>query len=84
MHPAELLGTSPWDGTLADRGSGAMSGLAWLQSLADHFPRSVWLNPEPPRYWEIGTCDAIRRVFPMHQLTLDGLGEAVRQLSRKG
>jgi uncharacterized protein with von Willebrand factor type A (vWA) domain len=84
MHPAELLGSSPWDGTLADRGSGAMSGLAWLQALADHFPRAVWLNPEPPRYWEIGTCDAIRRVFPMHHLTLDGLGEAVRQLSRKG
>jgi uncharacterized protein with von Willebrand factor type A (vWA) domain len=84
MHPAELLGSSPWDDTLVDRGSGSMSGLAWLQSLADHFPRSVWLNPEPPRSWEIGTCDVIRRVFPMHQLTLDGLGEAVRHLSRKG
>ncbi|MCS6898887.1 MAG: VWA domain-containing protein [Polyangiaceae bacterium] len=84
MHPAELLGTSPWDGTLVDRGTGAMSGLAWLQVLAEHFPRCVWLNPEPPRYWEIGTCNIIRQIFPMYHLTLDGLGEAVRQLSRKG
>jgi len=84
MHPAELLGSSPWDNTLADRGSGSMSALAWLQTMADHFPRAVWLNPEPPRYWEMGTCDVIRKVIPMHHLTIDGLGEAVRQLSRKG
>lgn len=82
MHPAELLGTSPWDGTLADRGMGDVTGLGWIDLLRRHFPRSVWLNPEPPRYWESGTCDMIRKVVPMHHLTVDGLGEAVRQLSR--
>ena len=84
MHPAELLGSSPWDTTMAERGPGAQSGLAWLQALADHFPKSVWLNPEPERYWEVGTCGMVKQVFSMHQLTLDGLGEAVRQLGRKG
>jgi uncharacterized protein len=84
MHPAELLGSSPWDGTLADRGMGDMTGIGWISLLHQHFPRSVWLNPEPPRYWEQGTADMIRKVVPMHHLTIEGLGEAVRQLSRKG
>jgi uncharacterized protein with von Willebrand factor type A (vWA) domain len=84
MHPAELLGASPWDGSLADRGQGDVTGAGWLARIVEHFPRSVWLNPEPPRYWEVGTADVIRKIFPMHHLTVDGLGEAVRQLSRKG
>lgn len=84
MHPAELMGSSPWDSSMAERGPNAQSGLGWLQALVDHFPKSVWLNPEPERYWEIGTCQLIKGVFPMHQLTLDGLGEAVRQLGKKG
>ena len=83
MHPAELLGGA-WDSSLVDRGYGNVTGLGWLTMIADHFPRAVWLNPEPPRYWEQGTADTIRRVVPMYQLTIDGLGEAVRQLSRKG
>ena len=83
MHPAELLGGA-WDSSLVDRGYGDVTGLGWLQLIADHFPRAVWLNPEPPRYWEQGTPDVIRKVVPMYHLTVDGLGEAVRQLSRKG
>ncbi len=84
MHPAELLGGA-WDSTLVDRGHGELTtGLSWLQAIAEHFPRHVWLNPEPPRYWETGTADVIRRVFSMHQLTLEGLGDAVRRLSKTG
>jgi uncharacterized protein len=83
MHPAELLGGA-WDSSLVDRGYGDMTGIGWLMLLAQHFPRAVWLNPEPPRYWEAGTADTIRKVIPMHHLTVDGLGEAVRHLSRKG
>ncbi len=82
MHPAELLGGA-WDSTLVDRGSGVDSGLGWLQMIAEHYPKSVWLNPETPRYWEQGTCDVVRKVFPMHHLTVEGLGEAVQHLSRK-
>jgi hypothetical protein len=83
MHPAELLGGA-WDSSLVDRGYGNVTGLGWLQLIADHYPRAVWLNPEPPRYWEQGTPEVIRKVIPMYHLTIDGLGEAVRQLSRKG
>ncbi|MBI3930358.1 MAG: VWA domain-containing protein [Armatimonadetes bacterium] len=58
------------------------SGLEWLMDLAGHFRRSVWLNPEEPRYWQGpgSTLEDIRRVFPMHPLTLEGLDEAIRHL----
>jgi len=82
MHPSELLGGS-WDYSLQDKGRGNDTALAWFQELAHHFDRNAWLNPEPEAYWN-GTAEMIGRVFPMYQLTLDGLGEAVRHLSRRG
>lgn len=82
MHPMELLGTAPWHAP--DEGVRGMSGFAWLSELKDHYPRAVWLNPDPPRYWQGGTCELIGTIFPMYQLTLDGLGEAVAKLSGGG
>lgn len=81
MHPMELLGSSPWNEAIVDGADARMTGLAWLTMLKDHFPRAVWLNPDPPRYWQGGTCELIGTVFPMFHLTLDGLGEAVSRLS---
>ncbi len=83
MHPAELLGAGDWEyyargGSQAE----AMNGLRWLTRIADHFKKSAWLNPDPPNYWRGGTAEQIQKTFPMFQLTLDGLGEAVRHLSR--
>ncbi|MBI2388823.1 MAG: VWA domain-containing protein [Deltaproteobacteria bacterium] len=82
MHPSELLGGA-WDYSMSDRGRGNDTALAWFQELSHHFDRNAWLNPEPEGYWT-GTAEMIGRVFPMYQLTLDGLGEAVRHLSRRG
>ena len=48
--------------------------------IADHFDRSVWLNPEGPAYWEADTARVIRRLFPMFHLSVDGITEAVRSL----
>lgn len=78
MHPGELSMTSGdwWETT---RGP---SGLTWLARLADHFPRSAWLNPEPPGLWRSGTIAEIERVFPMFQLTLGGLDDMVKHLRR--
>ncbi|MEW6277518.1 MAG: VWA domain-containing protein [Candidatus Eremiobacterota bacterium] len=58
------------------------SGLDWLKLLAEHYPRSVWLNPEREVYWNdpTSTLAVIRTVFPMYPLTLDGLERAVRFL----
>lgn len=76
MAPYELLGTS--GATEEDR----TSGLGWIQKLREHFPRSMWLNPEDPRYWKGNTIEAVASAMPMFPLTLDGLGEGVRELLR--
>jgi uncharacterized protein with von Willebrand factor type A (vWA) domain len=81
MHPSELIGGGNWYGTRGDGGE-PMAGIRWMQLLADHFDRSVWLNPEPPTYWKGGTAEMLASVFPMYHLTLEGLGEAMAHLSK--
>ena len=49
-------------------------------SAADKPKAAAWLNPEPRRIWNAPTVAAIRRVFPMFELTLDGLSTAVEHL----
>ena len=80
--PAELLGGGDWYFSKDEVAGEAMHGIAWMMLLGDHFRRSVWLNPDPPSYWRGGTAEMLSKVFQMHQLTLDGLGEAVSYLSR--
>jgi uncharacterized protein with von Willebrand factor type A (vWA) domain len=74
MASYELLGGSD------SEDDGRASGIVWLLSLRNHFERSVWLNPDAESGWNHFTVNAIRNVFPMFPLTLDGLGEAVREL----
>ena len=50
--------------------------------LQKHFRRSVWLNPEPQKYWLGNTIENIASVFDMYPLTLDGLGEATTHLMK--
>jgi uncharacterized protein with von Willebrand factor type A (vWA) domain len=55
-----------------------------LHFLADTFRHSLWLNPSPEEEWEyIRTVKAIRQIFPMFPLTLDGLDQAVGYLVAK-
>lgn len=79
MAPGELLGTGPWG---SPGGGETLSGLEWLMYVAQRFERSVWLNPDPPQYWNGGTGRAIGEVFPMFHLTLEGLTEAMAHLSK--
>ena len=73
MHPGELMMTSS---TFWNYSAGP-AGITCLARLADRFPKSAWLNPEPPRLWDAPTIEQIRRVFDMHPLTLDGLDAMV-------
>jgi uncharacterized protein with von Willebrand factor type A (vWA) domain len=82
MHPAELLGGGDWYFSKDEIGGEAMHGIQWMMLLADHFKRAVWLNPDPPSYWRGGTAEMLAKIFSMHALTLDGLGEAVAHLSK--
>lgn len=55
-----------------------------LQYIADTFPYSVWLNPMMAVEWPYTrTVNAIREIFPMFELTIDGLEQAVAYLMHK-
>jgi uncharacterized protein with von Willebrand factor type A (vWA) domain len=82
MHPAELLGGGDWYFSKDEIGGEAMHGIQWMHLLADHFRKSVWLNPDPPNYWKGGTAEMLASTFAMYPLTLDGLGEAIAHLSK--
>jgi uncharacterized protein with von Willebrand factor type A (vWA) domain len=58
-------------------------GQVWLKRLLANYPRAVWLNPVPEKYWggtmTIGLIEQLMegRMFP---LTLDGLDRAMHRL----
>ncbi|KTT63670.1 von Willebrand factor A [Pseudomonas oryzihabitans] len=60
-------------------------GAVWIQRLCQHFPRAVWLNPYPQEGWASSNSIQLlrelmaQRMFP---LTGEGLGEAIRSLTR--
>ena len=60
-----------------------LSGLDWLRRLRDHYPRSVWLNPEPSRWWRGTTIEQVADVFDMYPMTVDGLTDAMVGLQRR-
>lgn len=80
MAPYELLthGGSLYD----DDDSSELRGIDWLALIANHFDRSVWLNPEPERWWGGTTIEQVAQVVDMFPLTLGGLEEAVGNLVR--
>ena len=78
MHPAELF--EPY-GNISHHLATETAGISWLQKIAGHFERSVWINPEDRPYWDGSpTCRVIQRLFPMFHLSVDGLTEAVTAL----
>jgi uncharacterized protein len=60
-------------------------GEVWLARLLAIYPRAVWLNPVPERYWSGTASTRIvhalmeGRMFP---LTLEGLDRAIARLQR--
>jgi uncharacterized protein with von Willebrand factor type A (vWA) domain len=75
---------APWELFSGGYGRGAHqhSGLDWLQSCRRRCPSSIWLNPDPERYWRHPTVKAIGDIFPMYPLTVAGLRDGVRTLSK--
>lgn len=55
-------------------------GLLRLKQIAEHFTHCVWINPTEPYYWNHPTVLVVEKFFPMFELTLDGLGQAVKKL----
>jgi uncharacterized protein len=74
MAPWELFTKS---GVL---GTPAPSGLDRLKAFAEHCPASIWLNPDPEKFWDHPTVSAIRSTFRMHRLSLEGMRQGIRFL----
>jgi len=56
-------------------------GIIWMQRFKEKFKDSIWLNPLPKRSWEyVHSIRMVRDIFPMFELTLDGLDEGVKYL----
>ncbi|MFN7951423.1 MAG: VWA domain-containing protein [bacterium] len=77
MHPAELLEPG---GAIYYTHRNTQAGIYWLKALADHFQRTLWLNPEPVQYWDQPTIRMVSNIFAMYPLTLEGLTEGIREL----
>jgi uncharacterized protein with von Willebrand factor type A (vWA) domain len=62
------------------------SGIVWMQRLTTTYPAAAWLNPVPEAHWGYSQSIAlIREVMNdrMFPLTLEGLDDAMRTLTRK-
>lgn len=60
-------------------------GKVWLERMKETFDKVVWLNPVPDTQWGwSGSLNAIRDVMEdkMYPLTINGLEDAMRELSR--
>ena len=61
------------------------AGGVWLQRFTHHFPKFVWLNPEPEGLWQYRQSIAIIRQIMgnrMYPITLEGLERAMQMLSK--
>ena len=62
------------------------AGAVWLERVAHTYPATVWINPEASAHWNYSQSNKMIRQLMndrMYPLTLDGLDEATRELSRK-
>jgi len=77
MSPSELM--ARW-GAIDYYHRNDTPGWTWLKRLDDHFERAVWLNPMRLAHWRHPTVERIGDLFPMFELTLDGLEAAMKRL----
>ncbi|MBE6021556.1 MAG: VWA domain-containing protein [Clostridiales bacterium] len=81
MAPSELMsrGGSSYYSHYND-----IPGIEWLERVKRHFSHVVWLNPIKESYWAYDygcfTIERIGNVFPMFELSLEGLENAIKKL----
>ncbi len=62
------------------------SGTVWMQRMTTTYPAAAWLNPVPEAHWSYSQSIALLKNLMndrMYPLTLDGLDDAMRCLTRK-
>ncbi len=81
MAPYELLAT---DGSIGLEERSTRPSIERLRFIKETFPHSVWLNPKSESEWPYTrTIGIIREIFPMFELSIDGLERAVTYLMSK-
>lgn len=81
MAPYELMAR---DGSIYVQERSGKPSLDRLRFIADTFTHCAWLNPVPVHMWNYTqTILAISQIFPMFELTLDGLDKAISHLMSK-
>ncbi|MBI5969522.1 MAG: hypothetical protein HY882_16910 [Deltaproteobacteria bacterium] len=80
MAPYELMAT---DGSIHIEERSMVPAIDRLRLLAKIFRHATWLNPRFEHEWTyVRTIQSIRQIFPMFELTLDGLEKTVRHLMK--
>ncbi len=62
------------------------AGVTWMHRLTNTYPAAAWLNPVPEKQWGYSQSVKIIRELMndrMYPLTVDGLSDAMKQLTRK-
>ncbi|MBC2717864.1 MAG: hypothetical protein HF978_21390 [Desulfobacteraceae bacterium] len=78
MAPYELMSR---DGSIYVHERSGLASIEQMKFLADTFPHNVWLNPVSERMWPYTrSINAISQIFPMFELSIDGLEQAVTHL----
>jgi len=81
MAPYELMAT---DGSIHIEERSGRPSYERLQFIAETFPHAIWINPKLALEWPYTrTINIIREIFPMFELTLDGLEKAVLHMMQK-
>ncbi len=81
MAPYELMGT---DGSIYVGERSGRPSIERLKFIADTFTHALWINPVLASDWNYTrTIMQIREIFPMFELTLDGLEKAVTHMMTK-
>jgi uncharacterized protein with von Willebrand factor type A (vWA) domain len=81
MAPYELMAH---DGSIHITERSGRPSIEQLKFLTETFSHSVWLNPVSQSMWGYThTIMAISKIFPMYELSLDGLEGAVSRLMEK-
>lgn len=81
MAPYELLASN---GSIHITDRSGRPSIEQLKFLSETFRCAVWLNPVSQMMWHYThTIMAISKIFPMYELSLDGLEQAVTKLMEK-
>jgi uncharacterized protein with von Willebrand factor type A (vWA) domain len=81
MAPYELMAT---DGSIHIEERSGKPSYERLRFIAETFPHAIWINPVPATHWPYTrTIGLIQEVFPMFELSLDGLEQSVTHMMQK-